>query len=182
MYRKELIDARDLKVDLIRFFTGDVMAVVGAAVDDAEGAVGDLVLDVELGEVDLPLQQRQRRRRRRRAVLLEPHLGPRLLELHVQVLEVDLVHPHVHLVVRRPDEHVGAGAGAAGGRGAADAAEAVAAAAPGATAARHGLRSLSISLLGKEHNGRSACGCVCVKWKGLGFFSLYGLFFLDAPN
>ena len=121
--------------------TCDVVAVVGAAVDDAEGAMRDLVLDVELGEVDLPLEQRclrPRRRRPLRPLVLQPHVRPRLLQLHVQVLEVDLVRPHVHLVVGpRPHEHPGA---IAVGPVAAAAPEAAAAAASSAAAGggRHG--------------------------------------------
>lgn len=137
------------------YSTCDVVAVVGAAVDDAEGAMRDLVLHLELGDVDLPLEQqrrlRPRRRRPLRPLVLHPHLlGPRPLQLHVQVLEVDLVRPHVHLVVGqvlevdlvrphvhlvlgpRPHEH--AGAIAVGPDAAAAPPEAAAAAASSAAA------------------------------------------------
>jgi hypothetical protein len=117
--------------------TCDVVAVVGAAVHDAEGAMRDLVLDVELAEVDLPPEQRRLRpRRRRRPLVVQPHLRPRLLQLHVQGLEVDLVRPHVHLVAVGPRPHERPGAVAIAGSAAAP--EAAAAAASSAAAAADG--------------------------------------------
>ena len=102
----------------------------------------DLVVDVELGEVDLPLEQqrlRQRRRRPLRPLVLHPRVRPRPLQLHVQGLEVDHVRPHVQPVVGPgPHERVAAAvaadaAGGGAGAGVAAApAEAVAAAASSA--------------------------------------------------
>lgn len=93
--------------------TCDVVAVVDAAVDGAEGAAGDDPPDDELGGVDLPLLPplpavlrvvRGGERGRLAATLVGGRLllallhGPRAaqvaLQLLVQALEVDLVCPH----------------------------------------------------------------------------------------
>jgi hypothetical protein len=70
--------------------------------------------------------------------VVQPHLRPRLLQLHVQGLEVDLVRPHVHLVAVGPRPHERPGAAAVAVAGPAAAPEAAAAAASSAAAAADG--------------------------------------------
>jgi hypothetical protein len=74
--------------------TCDVLAVVDAAVDGAEGAAGDDAPDDELGGVDLPVLPPPAGGGLLLLLLRGPGAAEVALQLLVQALEVDLVRPH----------------------------------------------------------------------------------------
>jgi hypothetical protein len=92
-----LISCRRTTNDEKKLGTCDILPIVRAAIHRAVGALRDDVPNLELGEVDLPVLPGPLDGL---ALVLLPGLGQLLLQLEVQALQVDLVGPHVGLVLR----------------------------------------------------------------------------------